>query len=87
MIEFIDKTLTEAGTKINRRNLMGLQGFIATETVYNVDGSIIQTNADGHTLTIKFNTDGSVTETFTGEKTITRTTMVDDNGNIKEVIT
>lgn len=87
MIEFIDKTTTDTGTKINRRNLMALQGFIATETTYNADGSVTQKNEDGHELTIVFNSDGSVTETFTGEKTITRITRVDELGNVSEVIT
>ena len=32
MVEFIDKTTEQAGTPINRKNLMAMQGFVATET-------------------------------------------------------
>lgn len=87
MVEFIDKTEQKAGTKINRKNLMGLQGFINQETVFvESDGSIVVTNADGHTITTKFNSDGSITETFVGEKTITKITKFEGNKIIEVVI-
>lgn len=86
MIEFIDKTTEKAGTLINRRNMMALQGFIAKTTVFNSDGSITETNADGDTKTTVFNLDGSITETFVGEKTITKTTTFNLDGSITEVI-
>lgn len=40
MIEFIDKTIDEAGTQINRLHLMAIQGFQAKTTTFNADGSI-----------------------------------------------
>ena len=86
MYEFTDKTAEKAGTKINRKALMAIQGFIAKETVFNEDGSITETNSEGHTKTTVFNEDGSITETFTGEKTITKTTTFNEDGNISEVI-
>ena len=86
MIEFIDKTSEQNGTPINRENLMAIQGFQAKNTVFNDDGSIMETNEDGHTLTTVFNSDNSITETFTGEKTITKTTNFNDDGSISEVI-
>lgn len=87
MIEFIDKTEERAGTKLNRKNLMAMQGFTNQETVFvEEDGSIVVTNADGHTTTIKFNSDGSITETFVGEKTITKTTKFEGNKIIEVVI-
>lgn len=85
--EFIDKTAEQSGTKINRKNLLAMQGFVAVNTVHNADGSVTETNAEGHTLTTTFNDDGSITEVFVGEKTITKTTTVDDDGNVTEVIT
>jgi YD repeat-containing protein len=85
MKEFIDKTATQSGTPINRENMMSIQGFEAKTIVFNSDGSVTETNADGHTLTVTFNADGSITETFRGTKTITKTTRF--NGNtITEVI-
>ena len=86
MIDFIDKTTEQNGTPINRENLMAMQGFQAKTTVFNNDGSITETNEDGHTLTTVFNSDNSITETFTGEKTITKTTNFNDDGSISEVI-
>lgn len=86
MIEFIDKTSEQNGTPVNRENLMAMQGFIATNTVFKTDGSIVETNSKGETLTTIFNADGSITETFVGEKTITKTTTFNNDGSISEVI-
>ena len=86
MIDFIDKTSEQSGTPINRKHLMAVQGFIGSTIVFNADGSITETNADGQTQTTVFNPDGSITETFTGEKTITKTTTFHDDGRITEVI-
>lgn len=86
MKEFIDKTAEQSGTPINREAMMAIQGFQAKNTVFNNDGSIMETNEDGHTLTTVFNEDGSITETFVGEKTITKTTTFNSDGSISEVI-
>lgn len=86
MIDFVDKTSEQNGTPINRENLMAMQGFVATNTVFNADGSITETNGKGETLTTVFNADGSITETFVGEKTITKTTTFNVDGSISEVI-
>ena len=86
MIEFIDKTTEQAGTPINRENLMALQGFIAKNTIFNEDGSVTETNSKGENLTTVFNEDGSITETFVGEKTIVKTTVFEEDGSILEVI-
>ena len=83
MIEFIDKTSQKAGTPINRANLMAIQGFVSKTTVFNDDGSITETNANGETLTTVFNEDGSITETFVGKQTITKTTTFTDNGVVE----
>ena len=86
MVDFKDKTSEAKGTPINRAALMAIQGFQAKTTKFNADGSITETNSDGHTLTTTFKEDGSITETFVGEKTITKTTSFGDNGDITEVV-
>jgi hypothetical protein len=86
MIEFIDKTVTQAGTTINRANMMAMQGFIAKTTTFNADGSITETNSKGETLTTTFNADGTITEKFVGTKTITKKTTFNANGTISETI-
>ena len=85
MIDFVDKTTTQSGTPINRANLMAIQGFIAKSTVFNAGGSIVETNGKGETLTTTFGTN-TITETFKGSFTITKTTTFNTNGTISEVI-
>lgn len=85
MIDFIDKTTEKKGTPINRANLMAIQGFQAQNTVFNADGSITQTNSSGQTLTTTFG-ENTITETFVGEKTISKKTTFNDDGSITEVI-
>ena len=87
MIEFIDKTETIDGTPVNRAALMAIQGFIASTTVFNDDGSITQTNSLNQVLKTVFNPDGSITETLTGDKTIVvKTTVSSDGKTITRVI-
>lgn len=89
MKDFIDKTTTQDGTLINRNALMAVQGFIAVSTSISDNGNkIIETNADGHTLTTTFNADGSIVEQFVGTRgiTITKTITFNANGNVEEAI-
>lgn len=86
MKDFIDKTDGVSGTLINRDALMAIQGFEATKTVFNSNGTIVETNSDGHTLTTTFNSDGSITEVFKGTKTITKKTTFGTDGSITEAI-
>lgn len=85
MKDFIDKTSTQAGTPLNRANLMAIQGFISNNIVFNDDGTITETNENGEIKTTVFNEDGSVTETFIGEKIISKTTIFNDDGTISEI--
>lgn len=85
MIEFIDKTADKSGTPLNRATMMAIQGFESVETRFPNDTTIVETNANGETLTTIFNDDGSITETFVGEKTIVKTTTF-SQGGISEVI-
>lgn len=85
MIEFIDKTSEQNGTPLNRSNLMAIQGFIAKNTVFVDDKTILETNSSGETKTTTFNADGSIKETFVGDKTISKTTTFSQN-EIIEVI-
>ena len=92
MVEFIDKTTEQAGTPINRKNLMAIQGFVATETTpptKNEQGEeqIIQTNTEtNEQLITTFKSNGQIEEKFIGEKTITKTTTFSADGSISEVI-
>lgn len=86
MVEFIDKTADRSGTPLNRANIMAIQGFEALETTFVDDNTIIQTNSNGETLTTVFNNDGSIVETFKGEKTIVKTTFFNSDGSISEVL-
>lgn len=86
MREFIDKTSEQLGTPLNRSNMMALQGFDNITTTFNADGSITERNGAGQVKKTTFNADGSITERFIGEKTISKTTTFDKNGNIIEVI-
>lgn len=85
MYEFIDKTNEVPGTKINRKALMAIQGFIGMTTEKVDSNTILQTNADGHTLLTVKQPDGSIVQTFTGDKIITKTITRQD-GKIVEVI-
>lgn len=86
MKEFIDETGIIDGTPINRANLMAIQGFIGKDIEFKKDGSIVETNSNGEKLTTVFSADGSITETFVGEKTITKKTTFSGN-KILEVLT
>jgi hypothetical protein len=86
MIEFIDKTGENSGTPLNRKNMMSLQGFEAVKTTFNADGSITEENELGQEKTTVFNTDGTIVETFVGEKTITKITRFVEEGMVEEVI-
>lgn len=82
MYEFIDKTSSTSGTKINRAALMAIQGFIGVSVKYKSDGSIVETNSKGQTRTITFKTDGNVTtitETFEGDAKIVKVTTINED--------
>ena len=85
MKEFIDKTPTQSGTPINRKNLMAIQGFNTKTIIFNGDGSITETNGDNETLTTRFNSDGTFTQTFVGKTTATKTIRIIGN-RIEEVV-
>ena len=86
MIDFIDKTSEAKGTPLNRKNLMAMQGFVGMAITFNSAGNIVERNSEGQTKTTIFNADGSITERFVGEKTITKTTTFNKDGSISEVI-
>lgn len=86
MVEFVDKNTQAgiAGTPLNRINMMAIQGFEATTIEFLPDGSIVETNSSGQTLTTVFNADGSITQTFDGDYTITKVTTFNNDGSITE---
>lgn len=76
------------GTPINRTLLMAMQGFSASNTVFNSDGSVTETGSTGTKVTT-FSSDGStIVETFTGTdgSVIKKTTKINSNGSITETI-
>ena len=77
-----------AGTPLNRANLMALQGFENITVTFNTDGSITERNANGEALTTTFNADDSITERFVSAEgiVISKTTTIDANGNVTEVV-
>lgn len=85
MREFIDKTTTQSGTPINRKNLMAIQGFDTKITTFG-HNSIVEENIDYETLTTVFEDDGSITETFVGAKTIIKHTYFNSDGSVSEVL-
>lgn len=87
MYNFIDETSTVDGTVIDRRAMMAVQGFFGNRVVFNDDGSITETNADGHTKTTVFDDDGNVVETFVADGlTIAKKTTFNSDGTIDEVL-
>lgn len=85
MKEFIDETVENGGTPINRKNMLAIQGFIGNKVTFQ-DNSVTQINSNGEKLVTTFNDDGSITETFTGEKTITKKIQFNSDGSVTEVI-
>ena len=85
MVEFIDKTSEKKGTAFNRKNMMAVQGFIGMTTEKLEDGSILQINDDNQTLRTHKKEDGSIVQTFTGEKVIVKTIKKQD-GKIIETL-
>lgn len=86
MIEFIDKTSSQAGTPLSRDTMMGIQGYISGYVMVKDDGSIFSRNGRGEELTVTVDESGNIVETFKGEKTITKTTSFMADGRIREVI-
>ena len=92
MIEFIDKTSEQNGTPINRKTLMAMQGFVATEIAPPTKNElgevqIIETNTEtNEQLITTFKLNGKIEEKLIGKKTITKTTTFNSDGSITEVI-
>lgn len=88
IITYADEASVE-GTPINRSSMLSLQGFQNNNiqiTTVNGLKTIIETNADNHTLTTTFNADGTYTQVFTaGTNTITKTITFANGRIIEEV--
>lgn len=84
MVNFVDKTSGRPGTPINRSNMMAVQGFENGVATYSKGKRIVQF-ASGDTLTTYLQGE-SVVNTLVGEKTITKTTIITDAGNVEEVL-
>ena len=81
-----DYTADMVGTYNSQQIDSLLQGFVAKGTVFNADGSITETGADGSTKVTVFG-DGVITETYTaGGVTATKTTTFNADGSITESV-
>lgn len=91
MIDFLNKYGQGGqgvGTPINRKNMMGVQGFEALTTSFLDDGSIVEHGETGELVTT-FISDTQINETFYGNSgnTIVKITTIQADGSIKEEIT
>lgn len=86
-VEMADEPTVE-GTLLNRETFMAIQGFEAADVVFNENGSIVETNVKGESVTTTFPEDGSVCETFRNVDglTITKRTLFNEDGSISMVI-
>ncbi len=82
MKEFIDKTAEQAGTEINRKNLMAMQGYQIEDVTFG--DTITKINDKGETETITFS-GNKIFKKFVGEKTINQTITFSENGYTKEL--
>ena len=81
-----DYTADMVGTYTTAEINTLMQGFVAKGTVFNADGSITETGADGSTKVTVFG-DGVITETYTaGGVTATKTTTFNADGSITESV-
>lgn len=92
MVDFIDKTSEQAGTPINRENMMAVQGFSNCNTYEAVnelgEKQLIEDYIDRNEKFITtFKTNGRIEEKLVGEKTIIKTYSFGVGDNIStEVI-
>ena len=82
MYDFIDKTDTQSGTKINRKALMAIQGY--QKEVVTFGDTIVKTNDENETETITFS-GNKIIKHFEGKKTTTQTITFTENGYTKEL--
>lgn len=81
----------EATARTNADNALAAQvnsvaGLSGKTTVFNADGSITETRADGGVLVTVFNADGTITETLTKDSVVTIRTTTFSGDTITEVI-
>lgn len=79
MVNFIDKTSQNAGTPLNRSNMMAIQGMEA-ETIEFGNNTVTETFDKGGVKTTQFNATGSIREEYSSEgKSIVKITKFDRN--------
>ena len=90
MIDFLNKYGAGGngvGTPINRKNMMGVQGFEDLTTSFLEDGSIEERSETGK-LVITFISDTQINETFYGNSgnNIVKIITINPDGSIKEIV-
>lgn len=83
MRDFIDKTASKSGTKINRSAMLAVQGYQKESVVFG-ENSIVKTNDKNEVETITF-PNNTIKKVFVGEKTVTQTITFTENGYTKEL--
>jgi hypothetical protein len=79
--------ISAVGAVADVSTVMLLYGFRSKNTVFNDDGSITETDADGYVKNTVFESDGNITETFLspqGETLRYKTTIFNSDGSITE---
>ena len=84
MLEFIDKTNESPGTKLNRINMMALQGY-QIETVEFGENSITKTNSNGDVETTVFE-GNKITKTIVGKSSMKVEIIFSENGYERRIV-
>lgn len=85
MIEFVDRNQNDDGTPLDRSHLMAVQGFDTSTTKF--DGNTVTANNKyGEVMTTTFNSDGTITKTLVGEKTISMTISFSEDGSVVKTL-
>ncbi len=84
MLEFIDKTSESSGTKLNRINMMALQGY-QTETVEFGENSITKTNSNGDVETTVFE-GNKITKNIVGKSSMKVEIVFNENGYERRIV-
>ena len=84
MLEFIDKTNESPGTKLNRINMMALQGY-QTETVEFGENSITKTNSNGDVETTVYE-GNKITKTIVGKSSMKVEIIFSENGYERRIV-
>ena len=84
MLEFIDKTSEDSGTKLNRLNMMALQGY-QTETTKFGKNIMTKTNGNGDVETTVYE-GNKITKTIVGKSSMKVEIIFSENGYERRIV-